>query len=393
MNSIYYDVVIIGGGVMGLLSAYRIRQAGLTVAIIDAGKIGGTQAASSGFTRSIRNDYENIELARMANDAFRGWRLLQREWKAKLIEECGCLNLFNQKLVKTKINEAYVTQALSWLERDERRLSVFAGQKNFSIRLNQFSAQFGVLDKAAGIALPREVNRQLLIRLLNDDAVTLYEDTTVLSIEETVAAVYIKGAGFKLIAQKLVIAAGLGTSKLCNLVQDAPDLPITPDRPFELKYFFPKNPIPYTVSRLPVFAFLDVGIYGHPIVPGLTEGVKIGFYQPPGLKSSVGSGEFINRFVQTCLPDLYAQSSSSKMENVDTCSYDMTPDRRFILGYLTGNKNIIVAAGFNGTGYKFAPVITDIVKDLVLGEEVGYDIQPFSSDRFNCYLADDNGKK
>src|SRR4051812_2348345 len=92
------DVVIIGGGIMGLLSAYRLRQSGREVVVIDSGKIGGLQAASSGITRSIRNDYEDPTLAAMAYDAFQSWPALEKELGTELTRTCGCLSFVNNEL-------------------------------------------------------------------------------------------------------------------------------------------------------------------------------------------------------------------------------------------------------------------------------------------------------
>ena len=82
----------------------------------------------------------------------------------------------------------------------------------------------------------------------------------------------------------LVITAGLGTNELLELIHGCPvRFPLSPDRPVQSKYFIPDPAVrdQYTEETLPVFAYLDVGIYGHPIYAGKTPGVKIGFYHPP----------------------------------------------------------------------------------------------------------------
>lgn len=66
----------------------------------------------------------------------------------------------------------------------------------------------------------------------------------------------------------------------------------------------------------------------------------------------------------------------------DTCLYTMTPDEDFIVDFAPGNKNIIVAAGFSGHGFKFGALIGRILADLASSAaSTGYDISHFRIDR------------
>lgn len=57
----------------------------------------------------------------------------------------------------------------------------------------------------------------------------------------------------------------------------------------------------------------------------------------------------------------------------------MTKDENFILDYYPKNRNIIVAGGMSGTGFKFALTIGKIVAKLAETEhkEVEFDLRPF----------------
>src|SRR5215207_1696557 len=44
------DVLIVGGGVVGLFCAYHLRRAGAGVAVLERGPVGGPQSCSSGNT-------------------------------------------------------------------------------------------------------------------------------------------------------------------------------------------------------------------------------------------------------------------------------------------------------------------------------------------------------
>jgi sarcosine oxidase len=66
-----------------------------------------------------------------------------------------------------------------------------------------------------------------------------------------------------------------------------------------------------------------------------------------------------------------------------TCLYTMTPDGDFILDRLPECQNIIVAAPCSGHGFKFAPIIGEILADLAVSGATTHDISRFSLARFS----------
>jgi sarcosine oxidase len=65
-----------------------------------------------------------------------------------------------------------------------------------------------------------------------------------------------------------------------------------------------------------------------------------------------------------------------------TCLYTMTPDGDFILDRLPGREAIIVASPCSGHGFKFAPVIGEILADLAVSGSTSHDISRFALARF-----------
>src|SRR5260221_42497 len=81
---------------------------------------------------------------------------------------------------------------------------------------------------------------------------------------------------------------------------------LVPTRRSQCKYFIPSEEKRgmFTVDALPVFAYLDVGIYGHPIYNRKTKGVKIGFYNPPDVTTVNTRIRDVHSFVDECMPAL-----------------------------------------------------------------------------------------
>jgi glycine/D-amino acid oxidase-like deaminating enzyme len=63
--------------------------------------------------------------------------------------------------------------------------------------------------------------------------------------------------------------------------------------------------------------------------------------------------------------------------------YDVTPDKQPVLGAIPEYRGLYADFGWSGHGFKHAPVIGDILSDLVLlGHTGGYDLTPFRWSRF-----------
>ena len=60
----------------------------------------------------------------------------------------------------------------------------------------------------------------------------------------------------------------------------------------------------------------------------------------------------------------------------------MTPDGDFIIDRLPHEPNIIVASACSGHGFKFAPVVGEILADLAAGDRTAHDISRFRLARF-----------
>ena len=62
--------------------------------------------------------------------------------------------------------------------------------------------------------------------------------------------------------------------------------------------------------------------------------------------------------------------------------YTCTPSSDFVLDTLPAPyNNIIVGGGFSGHGFKFAPIIGEILVDLALEGHTRYDVSNFKLDR------------
>ena len=140
----------------------------------------------------------------------------------------------------------------------------------------------------------------------------------------------------------------------------------------------------FTEKVLPVFTYLDVGIYGHPLYEGKTPGVKIGFYNPPDVARAPSRIASVEDFVAECMPALRGAEvvDVAEASGADVCFYDLVADEDFILGPVPGVAGVFTGVGWHGTGYKFAPWAGRVLAQLALQQGTVYDIRRFTPARF-----------
>ena len=148
----------------------------------------------------------------------------------------------------------------------------------------------------------------------------------------------------------------------------------------------PREPAPFALGTFPVFLCETThGIhYGFPVHSAT--GLKVAKHHhaneavdPDTVARNVtGDDEALIRgFLAEHLP-----AGNGRMVSAKTCLYSMTPDGDFLLDRLPGAPQVIVASPCSGHGFKFAPVIGEIVADLVVDGATRRDIERFPLRRF-----------
>ncbi|HEX4257102.1 MAG TPA: FAD-dependent oxidoreductase [Streptosporangiaceae bacterium] len=381
-------LTIIGGGVMGLMTAYYAAPLASSVTVLDKSKVGDPGTASFGLTRSVRNDYLDPQYSRLAFEARQLWLDLQERAGQRLLVDCGCLNLAKAS-VTPDIPASYAARSFAVLADLQLRREALDGPA-LAERFPQFVADGGWLDVDAGFADVAAVTALLrsVVPALGAD---IREETKIQAITRSGDGWLVQTDGGPVESDVLVMTAGLGTNELLELIDGCPvRFPLSPDRPMQSKYFIPAagDRHLYTEDVLPVFAYLDVGIYGHPLYTGKTPGVKIGFYHPPDATPVASNINSVEDFVVECMPGLRGAETVDVAEasGVDTCFYDLVGDDEFILGPLPGADGAVdgafVGVGWRGTGYKFAPWVGRVLAQLSVQQGTVYDISRFTPGRF-----------
>jgi sarcosine oxidase len=107
-------------------------------------------------------------------------------------------------------------------------------------------------------------------------------------------------------------------------------------------------------------------------VPGLHgEGIKLGMHRG----GEIGHPETIERAVrpedvEVARREIARRVPALAREPIRTrvCVYENTPDRHFLVGPHPAHPRVLLAGGGSGRGFKFAPLIGELVADLIEGQ-------------------------
>jgi sarcosine oxidase len=377
-----HDLIVIGGGVMGRFTAYNAALRGARVLVLERGRVGDPATASYGRTRSFRNDYLDATYARLAHEAFRLWGEFERATGTRVLVRCGCMNIAKRSITPD-LESTYAELSLATLVRLGLETESF-GADDLRRRFPYLDADVGHLETDAGVVDLPAVTRELT-RALDDRAVRTIEGIETTAVEPDGDGLRVTTDAGEFVTRSVVVTAGHGTNDvLARIAGCGLQVPITRDRPSEAKYLVPQNGTRdrFTADAMPVIAYLDAGIYCHPIVDGLVDAVKIGYYHPPDLPGEVAGVDGIASFVEQCMPGL-RDAAMHDVDDVDQCDYDLVADDEFVLGAIPGVANAYVGVGWRGTGYKFAPWVGRVLAGCALQGGTVYDISRFDPARLD----------
>ena len=366
---------------MGLFTAYHASERGARVVVVERGRIGDPETASFGRTRSFRNDYLDATYTRLAHEAYRLWSEFELATATSVLVRCGCLNIAKRS-VTPDLAATYAEMSHELLTRLGLRTEALDGDA-LRDRFPDVSADLGRLDVEAGVVDVGAATRALT-RALAERGVELIEGAETTAIVRDGAALRVAGDDGEFLARSLVVTAGHGTNEvLSRLPGCGLRVPIAKDRPSDARYFSPPADVRdrFTAPAMPVIAYLDTGVYCHPIVDGVVDEVKIGFYNPPDMPRGATSVDGIDSFIDQCMPGL-RDATSRPVDDVDHCDYDLVADDDFVLGPIPGVANAFVGVGWRGTGYKFAPWVGRVLAELALQDGTVYDVDRFDPARF-----------
>lgn len=367
-------LLVIGCGAMGAATAYYAKQMGANVKALAMGGLNNPLNASSDYQRAFRYSYAaDRKYVAWARAALPLWREIEQESGRQLLDLCGMLFLGHG-------DSSYAMQSYRTLSEMGEKVELL-DRAQVAARWPQFNAdalELAVLDHNGGFVAAMEAVKTM-VRLAQKHSATIIKERAI-SIREQGGEVRVKTAdGETHFADFVVVAVNGWVNKLLgvNYVSNTQQ-PVM---------YFAANETEhsYAPEAFPVFADLDSGYYGFP--SSKLDAVKVANHNKgkpidPDVRGTLAP-EAVAR-MRGWLGQFIPELANRPIVHSRVCFYDNSPDDDFILDHLPGSERIVVACGFSGHGFKFAPIIGKTLATLALKGEELMPLEPFRISRLGA---------
>lgn len=371
------DIVVIGGGVIGLASAFYIARDVLgassqqRIVIIEKEPVIGAGATgkNAGGIRAQFSTGVNINFSLKSIEIFE--RFAEETGRQLEFNQCGYLFLqTTAEQVRDFERQAELQRSLGVVvdfldPKDIVRLAPLVRVDD--VLRGSFSPRDGVADPGDIAMGYYEAARRLGVEVLTSQTVTGLE-----MAGDTITGVKTdKG----LIQTRMVInAAGPYAAKIAAMAgYRAPIEPIK-------RQIVVTGPLENLAEDFPMVVDVSSGLYFHRETPGLL----LGWAKPDtaaGFDESADP-DYTDEILMHALdrmPDLEEASVGSVWAGL----YETTPDHHAIIGQAPGVSGMIMVNGFSGHGLMHAPAAGMVVADLVAGVTPRLETEELSPERFN----------
>lgn len=372
-----HDVVVIGLGGMGSAAAWHLASRGQRVLGIEQFGVGHDRGSSHGLTRMIRQAYfEDPAYVPLLLRAYELWDDLGRRAGRPMIHRTGGL----------MIGEPGSTAVVGALASAQAFDLPHAVLDSTEIRhryptLTPGPTEVAFYEANAGWVRPEDTVRAHL-ELARSAGAELRLHTRVVDWDLTGDGVVVTTPDATHRAARLVITAGAWAPALLDRFA----LPLVVER--QVQHWYAPAAGLAAFTDHPVYIWEDpegVQFYGFPAVDGPDGGVKVAFFRrgrptaPDQLDTSVSAAEIaeMTAWVRDRVPGL-----AGTHLRAEPCLYTNTPDQDFVIDRMPGHPEVVLAAGFSGHGFKFVPVVGELLADLSLEGASPLPHDLFSMDRF-----------
>lgn len=375
MDSNRADVIVAGGGTMGTAAGWALARRGHSVIVLEQFGHIHKMGSHGGHTRIFRHAYfEGPAYVPWTVESDKAWAELQDRTGIDLMVRCGCLDLAEPGMDGAR--NAAESAALFNLPHE--MLTADEVNERFPA-WNLPSDWEACLDPEAGILLVNPTLRALTQELKEADG-RIVDNTKVLGWESGPNGVSVETSNGTFKGERLIVTAGAWTGKLLADL----DLPLEPVRK-PVMWFDVDDREKHGSGMFPAFIahLKQDNFYG---LPGHgNDTIKIGDHSdrnvidPDDFNREAGADDLtprLNAFITECLPGV-----RHRFNNTAMCIYTMTPDEDFIIDRHPHDDKISFAAGFSGHGYKFAPLVGELLADLATEEDSGT-LEHFRVNRF-----------
>jgi glycine/D-amino acid oxidase-like deaminating enzyme len=406
------DAVVVGGGVLGLSSAYELACRNLSVALVESGRVGGRQSGRNlGFVRQQGRALAELPMMMSANQRWRGlsnelgsdveWRMggnlrltndpalasRYERWAA----DAAAVGLDSRVVSRAEVESILPAVSEQWL------LGIFTASDGHADPIATCRAYTAALrargvqvcegvpvrkitlagGSVTGVATPiGEINARVVVLAAGSGSARLARGAGVeipqqlvrqtVTLTEPVPAVTRAAAwtGELFIRQDARGCLRLAASARNEIVLDPAGI---------------RHAGRFVSSYLANRSQLRVQADPAGLARALLRPLQSVWGDEPSPRPRFDDVRFCLERLQRYFPDLGAV----RLRRAWAGEIEVTPDALPVIDAAGGPSGLVIATGMSGHGFGLAPVVGNIVADIADGAEPGFDLRPFRTARFH----------
>jgi sarcosine oxidase len=371
-------VLILGAGVVGAMTAWRLAQAGHDVHVFEQFGLDHDRGSSYGDSRVVRRVYSDPFYTALMADAYPLWQEFQEQSSEELFSVVGGIMFGPSDLPDMRDAEVALEESAVPYE----RLNASQAALRYPA-LKLHDNEVALFEPSMGYARASHCVRAA-VSLARASGATFHFETPIDSVEPA------RGGGCEVTTRsgevfsgdRMLISAGPWAGGLLGRL--GVDIPVQVVRKTYLHLQPERSAADFEVGHFPVWIDASSLAYGFPRL-GDVPGVKIALHgggeptSPDEVRRELNDvdRQALLEYAAVRFPDL-----SSEIVYEKVCLYTNTPDEDFIVDEVRGLPGAFFIAGLSGHGFKFGPLLGSIATALLTGDAQPYDLSRFSLSRF-----------
>ena len=356
------NIIVVGGGIFGTSAARELKKRGHSVTLFDSGPLPNPDASSSDISKTIRADYGADRFyAKLATQAITGWHQWNEESGQTLYEETGNLWLTPQPMTKGQF-EFESCRVLSELNYPIEPLGKSEIQKRFPA-WKEAGYAHGYYNPRGGWAKSTRTVAWLLEKA-TEEGVILRQNNGMTELLEHVDQVegIITQDGTEHRSDLVIIATGAWTPRLLPWMAQILKSVAQPVYHFQLA-----DPTAYQGTQFPQWGanVSETGWYGF---PAQQEGILKVAHHGRGIPMNFGDDQSVfpemDKKFRDFLSSSFPELRDAPIVKRRLCFYCDSLDGDFWIDHDAGRENLVIATGGSGHGFKFGPVLGEIIADV-----------------------------
>lgn len=384
-NENHYDVVVIGGGAMGLATAYQLNKRKSKTLVLEQFTFKNQLGSSAGVSRQFRIPYPDTYMVQMALDSEPYWDELQTHTSKTLLDKVGTLWFGDPSVQSTEGNIAEAEKALDELGVPYESLTSEEIENRFHFK--NLPKEYTGLFQKDGASIDFRATIQTLYDLcLKAEFVNLQEEAPVTEIKSVGDLFYITTPNGISVAKKIVLTPGPYMNSATNLLGFNVDATYwnmssayfkktDPSIQYPTWFVF-QNPEGQNGNQF--YGFPEVH-WDHPDYIRVAPDFVINPLDKPNERTLIPNEQELAYTSQWVKDHMEGLDPTPCFTSTCLVALSTIPNKELIIdfapSYVPNNENIVIYA--TGWAAKFTPYLGKILSDLILDGETDFDITPF----------------